>query len=400
MVRRGTSLGVPFAVCLALAAGSAPPAVGEDRLATGPTTVEVTAEVVTVRLAQAALRDDLLSGHVDAWLRPARYGSRSERAGPGMSATVTPGPGNTLRLRPRFPLISGTNYEIVLTRGGDRLATLPVAAIADADVPPAEVAAIWPAAPVLPSNTLRLYLVFDAPMARGRGRDSVRLETAAGERLDDSFLNLATELWSDGQTRRTLLLDPGRIKQGVGPNLEGGAPLATARTYRIVVDAGTLDARGRPIGRAHVHTFRVGPAERRAIDPLDWTALRPAPDTMASLTIRFDRLMDRAIARRALILTNAEGVPFGGHVETGDRTWTFHPASPWPTGPIRVAVDPVLEDVAGNTLCHPFDAVAGSAERCEAPIVLDLAELDGPAVTDRTAERAVEAAAMPEGVAR
>ncbi len=182
------------------------------------------------------------------------------------------------------------------------------------------------------------------------------------------------ELWSDGQTRRTLLLDPGRIKQGVGPNVKIGAPLKADRSYQLVVDGRTLDANARPIGTEHVHTFRVGPSEQRRIDPNEWSVLRPEPGTREPVTVGFDRLMDRAIVRRALRVLDGNGSPFPDEVSVGDRSWTFVPSKPWSPVPVSLSVDPVLEDVAGNTVCHPFDAAAESARQCDERVVIDLAE--------------------------
>ena len=39
------------------------------------------------------------------------------------------------------------------------------------------------------------------------------------------WIGINQELWDPGMQRLTLLLDPGRIKRGVGPNLEAGLAL-------------------------------------------------------------------------------------------------------------------------------------------------------------------------------
>ena len=321
--------------------------------------------VVTLRGLDLQTRTRLGAPHVDVRVRPVG------QAGSGIAVAVIDAEDGALILRPRFPLLPGVAYEAVLPIDGEASTTLGIA-VADIDLPLARVASIFPAGDVLPANTLRLYIQFDAPMARGRGHDRIRLETAEGERLDDSFLNLRAELWSDDQTRRTLLLDPGRIKRGVGSNLQGGAPLEAGRGYRIVVDAALPDALGRPMAEPFVHDFRVGPAERRAIDPTDWTIASPALGTRIPLEARFDRLMDRAITARALVPLDGESNPIAGTAEATDRGWRFVPDAPWADA-LRLRIDPVLEDVAGNTICAPFDTVAGTGVRCEAPVVLDIA---------------------------
>ncbi len=78
----------------------------------------------------------------------------------------------------------------------------------------------------LPANLLRLYLNFDTPMARGQVAEFIHLVDAQGQEMPNAFLNLGIEFWSTDQRRLTILFDPGRLKQGVGPNAVIGPPLA------------------------------------------------------------------------------------------------------------------------------------------------------------------------------
>lgn len=305
--------------------------------------------------------DALADGRATATLRAA--GSET-----GLPTEIDISDG-VVRLTPRFPAIRGIAHRLEIATATDRL-DLPV--VSDVPAPaPARVVGLWPDAPVLPENTLRLYVTFDAPMARGV-TEHIHLETPDGVRLDDSFLNLATELWSPDQTRLTLLLDPGRIKQGVGPNIAIGAPLDASRFYRLVVDAEARDALGRPLAAAFSHAFETGPALRDAIDPAAWQIDAPAPGATEPLTVAFGRPMDRAIAARAIQALDPEGRPLSGQVAMTDTTWSLTPDAPWPAAPtLRIA--PILEDVAGNTICQPFDVAAGRAVPCTEAVVLETA---------------------------
>jgi hypothetical protein len=37
------------------------------------------------------------------------------------------------------------------------------------------------------------------------------------------------------------------------------------------------------------------------------------------------------------------------------RSWSFIPNGDWPSGPYMLEIDPLLEDLAGNNLLHPFE---------------------------------------------
>ncbi len=49
-------------------------------------------------------------------------------------------------------------------------------------------------------------------------------------------------------------------------------------------------------------------------------------------------------------------------VGSEERSWTFTPASLWLDAPHRLVVDPVLEDLAGNSVRRVFDRDLTSAD--------------------------------------
>ena len=108
----------------------------------------------------------------------------------------------------------------------------------------------------IPANTLRFYLTFSQPMARGQVRTAIRLVRSDGSVVDNAFLNLDVELWDHRQQRLTLILDPGRIKQGVGPNTRSGTPLKAGETFTLVVSGAMKSADGQPMASPKVIAYQ------------------------------------------------------------------------------------------------------------------------------------------------
>ncbi|MEX2287151.1 MAG: Ig-like domain-containing protein, partial [Planctomycetaceae bacterium] len=56
-------------------------------------------------------------------------------------------------------------------------------------------------------------------------------------------------------------------------------------------------------------------------------------------------------------IADAAGQPVAGTIEIdNDETrWRFRPASAWSPGSYYLLVDAALEDLAGNSIAHPFE---------------------------------------------
>ncbi len=229
---------------------------------------------------------------------------------------------------------------------------------------------ISPSDSVLPENLLRIHVHFETPMARGQAFEAIGLVDQTGMRIPDAFLNLGVELWSPDHRRLTLLFDPGRIKRGVGPNVALGAPLKAGNRYAIEVAGSMRDAHDRPLGAPHTHWFDVGPAERRMIDPGLWDISMD----QNGVHVRFDRLMDAQSVLSTISLQDDRGQKVTAVTSDGD-TWHWHFGDDAPAGMLRFVVSAGLEDVAGNTLCGPFDTAAGSARTCEDGRIIPLKQL-------------------------
>ena len=272
--------------------------------------------------------------------------------------------GEALIVQPRFALKTGANYELTVADETLRIA-LPAP---EATTP--RLVSFAPSQAVIPANTLRLYLHFSEPMARGQLREMVSLVTADGTLVPSPFLLLETELWDSSQTRATLLLDPGRIKQGVGPNVSGGAPLQEGQSYRLTVSPQMRSAAGQPLDMPVSLAFRVGPPERRSIAPETWEILAPSAGSHAPLSLAFDRIMDSGAILRLITLQGPGGQPVRGQITSDGGGWSLTPDSPWQAGGYSLIVDPELEDVAGNTIGTPFDAATGTIGIQTEPVIL------------------------------
>ena len=274
-----------------------------------------------------------------------------------------------VRFTPRYPPTKGLKYRAsadLSTLLGDLEHSAPSALVfslpREPTAPSTVVDSVFPSSDALPENLLRFYVHFTAPMQRGGAQDHIVLLGPDGQPVAAAFLGLTTELWDPAMQRLTVLLDPGRIKRGVGPNVALGAPLRQGHRYTLVIREGMSDAEGRPLLKGFSKPFRVTAAIREAIDPGRWTVDLPASGTRQALMLSFPASVDQALLARAIRVVEADQQPVAGRIEIDrqETRWAFTPSSAWVAGPYQVRVDANLEDVSGNTPWAPFDADARS----------------------------------------
>jgi hypothetical protein len=290
---------------------------------------------------------------------------------------------------PLFPLVPGLAYEAVVQL--DRLrqaagpASGPTGRVVRRIVVPAPtgtrrtvVAAVYPTTGRVPANLLRMYVEFSGPMREGEAARHVSLVDDQGRRLPGAFLALRQELWDSSHRRLTLLLDPGRIKRGLRPNQELGAPLLAGRRYQLRIDAGWRDAQGTPLVSGFETAWTAGAPERRALDPAAWSIAAPCAGTTGAIVVRSPVPLDHALARRLVRVTDRASVPVPVTVELEDagRTVRIVPARVWRSGAYHLLFPAELEDVAGNRPGRAFDvdlAHARRGDRQEAAVTRTLA---------------------------
>ncbi len=300
---------------------------------------------------------------------------------PPMAGRTEVDPGG-IRFVPRFGFSPGASYRVLVRSGTGPPRRFTLTRPSDSGRSTTRVEEVYPTARCLPFNQLRLYVCFSAPMSEGGAERRVRvLDDDSDEVLSDALLPMEPELWDRDRRRLTVLFDPGRIKQGLRPNLEAGYPLAAGRAVRLVVDAELKDARGRPMVESFERRYDVGPDLRAHVSPAAWTLSHPTAGTRTPLVVRFDRPLDYALLLRCLsVHAGAEpgGTPLKGVVAVGheERSWAFVPRVAWPVGEHHLEVAPTLEDHAGNSVTRVFDRDllhAAHDPRPSSPVVLPFA---------------------------
>ena len=242
--------------------------------------------------------------------------------------------------------------------------------VPSADIPdePTTVTAIYPTADELPENLLRFYVEFSQPMLRGDVYDTVQLVGADGTLVEAPFLQIGREFWDRSMRRLTIILDPGRIKRGVGPNVQAGSPLSNHGRYELVIGAGMTDAYRRPLTEAVRKVFTVVAPDHRSPDPTRWTLSSPIAGTRDTLTIDLDGAIDPFLAQRLIRLEDGSGrmVSAAFSFMDAERIVRLTPTEEWTNGPYRLAVHPTLEDFAGNRVESVFDMAPGTVADLEA----------------------------------
>jgi hypothetical protein len=281
-----------------------------------------------------------------------RPGAPSTGRFPPMAGAVVPD-GADRCFVPRFPFVDGTTYTVTIDG-----ATAAVLVRRATELPATtEVLEIRPSATGVPRNFLRFYVSFSAPMSEGYAARRVRLHDEAGQVMAGSLLPTEHELWDRDRRRLTVLLDPARLKRGLVGHRESGYPLRVGGSFRVVVDGAFPDARGLALRAGAERQYGVGDDERRPVDPQDWVLTVPPSGTTEPLVVGFDRPLDHALLARCLQLRGPGGRRVDGVPEIGaqERSWRVVPEEPWAAGQHQLVVDPVLEDLAGNSVSRVFD---------------------------------------------
>jgi hypothetical protein len=254
---------------------------------------------------------------------------------------------------PRFGFVDGTTYAVSIN--GVTRATL--SRPPPRRSPTTEVLAVYPSAPEVPRNLLRFYVWFSEPMCEGFASTHLRLVDPSGQALAGALLPTEYELWDAAHRRLTVLLDPARIKRGLVSHHHAGYPIQTGRPFLLVIDTGFQDARGAPLRSPAERRYEVSADERRHVEPDQWTVRAPTSHSLDPLGIGFDRPLDHGLLSRCLHVVGPTGQGVDGRAELGlsEQSWRYFPAQPWASGPHRLVVDHILEDVAGNSVSRVFD---------------------------------------------
>jgi hypothetical protein len=235
------------------------------------------------------------------------------------------------------------------------VALVALAGMAFAQAAPVE---IHPAGPEVPENLLRFELRFDRPQRLPFDVERLKLLDGDGLEVQHALLDVALP---DADGRRiTVLLDPGRVKTGVGPNLDAGRALKAGATISLRVRGGDVDV------SPAVKTWRVTAAVAQPLQPELWQLSPPRRGTRDALSVDL-RTPISSVGERLIAVLDGRGRRVEGTATLGDgdTTWRFKPTRPWATGRHRLMTHPGLEDPAGNRRCAAFEAPLQSAANCE-----------------------------------
>jgi hypothetical protein len=268
-----------------------------------------------------------------------------------------------LRFTPYFPFESGLRYRASFDprplgrpESADVL-TLEFSFPSRMSTLPAHVEQVFPSHDLLPENLLRFYIRFSNSMQRGRAEQQIRIVGPDGRPAPDVLYRPPVELWDRSMRYLTILLDPGRLKRGVGPNRELGPPLKAGLDYQLVVGSGMLDASGRPMGKSFHKAFRVTEPVREPIAASRWVIQHPSTGCCQPLTLLFPRPLDWALLWHTITVASKDErlIPGRIAIDQNETRWSFTPTSPWVAGMYQIHVGSVLEDVCGNSITGAFD---------------------------------------------
>lgn len=225
------------------------------------------------------------------------------------------------------------------------------------DVSTTALEVIFPTASVLPENLLKFYLQFSAPMSIGTGYRHVHLYREDGSEVSYPFLQLDEELWDPSGQRMTILIDPGRIKNGLLPKSEIGPSLEEGKRFRFVVDGDWPDEAGRPLVSRVEKWFKVTLPDTVAPSMSSWELKLPAIGSSEPLEVVFPEPMDRALLQRVVWIEDASGNEVTGTIQISEQEtkWRLRPDVPWQSKIYTLCAENSLEDLAGNSLGRLFE---------------------------------------------
>ena len=206
-----------------------------------------------------------------------------------------------IRFVPCFPFERGLSYRATFDPGPLCRSDVPDVLTLEFSLPwdegalVTQVNHIFPSCDSLPENLLRFYVCFSNAMERGRAADEISLLGPDGEPAADVLYRAPVELWDRTMQVLTILLDPGRLKRGVGPNRELGSPLKVSQEYTLVVGGGMTDLFGHQVGKSLLKRFKVIEAVRQPVLVEHWEITPPVLGSRMQLVITFPTSLDWAM---------------------------------------------------------------------------------------------------------
>lgn len=221
-----------------------------------------------------------------------------------------------------------------------------------------EITSVIPNLEIVPANLLRFYVFFSAPMGLENPYDFITIEDSEGNVLVDPFVIIPEGLWNIDRTRLTLLLHPGRVKQGVGPNMTEGDILRAGNDYTLKINSEWKGASGEALKESFSREINATNPLRKAINVNLW-ALKAEQNQIGILTIVTDHPLDQPLAKRMLYIRTKEGKILPSQVEFTSAEEVKVLWRPDGSKELELHIDHRLEDVCGNTPLYAFDLEDG-----------------------------------------
>ena len=210
----------------------------------------------------------------------------------------------------------------------------------------------------LPANHLKFYIHFSRPMRPTESWEHFSLkDLSTGELVPRPFRHI--DLWDEQNRRLTLWFHPGRQKTGVNLNEDLGGILIAGHNYQLLIDPEWKTQTGRPLDLSvkKKYAFTVIDADHKQPNPNKWELTPPTADTIEPLIISFGEMLDFATAGKAITTcsSNETLIEFSQQADWDGTRVKIFPSKPWAAGDYTIAINPRLEDLAGNSLERPFE---------------------------------------------
>lgn len=274
---------------------------------------------------------------------------------PALLGTVAQGE-HRWYFKPRFPFELDQWYRAELTLGQISIihrfrpqSSLIIAA--------PKVVSVFPNDTLLPSNVLRFYIDFSQPMTQHRAYDYIHMLNQKGDTVSHLFYPADPPLWDPSGKKLTVLLDPGRIKTGLQPNLEWGLGLQSNHQYHLVI-SGIKDYRGNKLAETFSFSFTTTDADHSSPNYRQWHVEVPAAASTEPLVINFDEAINIAQLPDQIRIVK-DGVDWPITLKTFALRVALQSKAPWTSGDYELMVFNTLEDRAGNSLRKPFEVSDG-----------------------------------------
>lgn len=265
---------------------------------------------------------------------------------------------------PAFPLVPGNSYVAVLdlsSRGGEVHQVLWEVPKTESTNP--KLIKIYPSGDSLPANHLKFYLMFDQPMQQGDIFKYFSLWCVDTEKfVGRPFRH--TELWSADGKQLTLWFHPGRQKSGVNLNVELGAILEEGLEYELRVNGEWASTDGGQLGIESKKRFIAVAKDHEQPDPEKWDYILPPVGSDKPVVVKVSEPLDYALAKRCMVIKQGGEVISGQiDVTNGERGIVFtRSTGTWTSERVEVEINPLVEDLAGNSPSRPFEVDVNAVE--------------------------------------